>query len=214
MAKKMHLFTKRAIDIIGASVALFILSPVLLITALLVARKFGHPILFSQKRAGLHGNPFTIYKFRTMTDEKDTEGNLLSEQIRLTPFGKKLRSSSIDELPELWNVLRNDMSLVGPRPLHIRYISRYSPVQARRLDVKPGITGWAQVNGRNALSWDEKFQLDVWYVENASIMLDLKILFLTVRKVFKREGISPEGKDTPSEFMGSFHDSKKENSRQ
>jgi lipopolysaccharide/colanic/teichoic acid biosynthesis glycosyltransferase len=179
------------------------LAPLLVITALLVRRLLGTPVLFRQRRPGLHGKPFTIYKFRTMTDARDQDGNLLSDEERCPPFGRFLRSSSLDELPELWNVLRGEMSFVGPRPLMMEYLDRYSPEQARRHDVLPGITGWAQVNGRNAISWEEKFNLDVWYVDNHNLYLDLKILWLTAAKVIKRDGISAPGELTAPEFMGS-----------
>jgi lipopolysaccharide/colanic/teichoic acid biosynthesis glycosyltransferase len=162
----------------------------------------GRPIFFKQIRPGLRGNPFLIYKFRTMLDLRDENGNLLPDEKRLTKIGKFLRNTSLDELPELWNVLKGDMSLVGPRPLLMEYLGRYTPEQARRHNVKPGITGWAQINGRNAISWDEKFKLDVWYVDNWNIFLDLKIIFITLIKVIKREGISAEGHATMPEFKG------------
>ncbi|GAA4018262.1 sugar transferase [Deinococcus rubellus] len=169
---------------------------------LLVRFKLGSPIFFSQQRPGLRGKPFTMYKFRTMRDATDTQGQPLPDSERLTPLGRFLRSSSLDELPELFNVLRGDMSLVGPRPLLMEYLPRYTPQQARRHEVRPGITGWAQVNGRNAISWEEKFNLDVWYVDNRSFALDLKILWLTVLKVFKREGINAVGEATMPVFSG------------
>ncbi|MGI6790910.1 MAG: sugar transferase [Aminivibrio sp.] len=178
------------------------LSPVLLVLAVLVRKKLGSPVFFKQQRPGLNGKIFTMYKFRTMTDARNEEGNLLPDENRLPPFGKFLRSTSLDELPELINVLKGDMSLVGPRPLLVQYLPRYSTFQARRHEVRPGITGWAQVNGRNALSWEEKFSLDVWYVDNASFSLDLKILWMTVEKIIKREGISQQGEATASEFLG------------
>lgn len=168
--------------------------------------KIGTPVLFTQERPGLYGKAFCVYKFRTMTNEKDTSGNLLPDADRLVPFGRFLRSTSLDELPELINVLKGDMSLVGPRPLLMEYLERYTPEQARRHEVRPGITGWAQVNGRNALSWEEKFQLDVWYVDNRSLWLDIKILFLTLWKTIKRENISQEGQATMSKFMGTGQD--------
>jgi sugar transferase EpsL len=193
---------KRGIDLILVSIALLVLLPVLLVVAILVKVKLGSPVLFSQERPGYQGESFMMYKFRTMTDDRDSEGNLLPDRDRLTPFGKFLRSSSLDELPELFNVLRGDMSLVGPRPLLMRYLERYTPAQARRHEVKPGITGWAQINGRNAIDWEEKFKLDVWYVDNQSFRLDCKILFSTFGKVFKREGISQAGIATMEEFKG------------
>jgi sugar transferase EpsL len=168
----------------------------------MVRRKHGAPVLFRQTRPGMGGKPFLMYKFRTMTDQRDTAGNLLPDEKRLTRFGKFLRSTSLDELPELINVLKGEMSLVGPRPLLMEYLGRYSPEQARRHEVRPGITGWAQVNGRNAISWEEKFKLDVWYVDNRSLWLDIKILWMTFVKVFKREGISQEGQATAEKFMG------------
>lgn len=194
---------KRAIDIVGALVGLIGLSPVLLATGLLVRRRLGSPVLFRQVRPGLHGQPFEMVKFRTMTDARGPDGELLPDADRLPPFGQFLRSASLDELPELWNVLKGEMSLVGPRPLLVRYLDRYTPEQARRHEVRPGITGWAQVNGRNALSWDEKFALDVWYVDHASAALDLKILARTLKKVLVREGIAADGQATMTEFMGS-----------
>lgn len=181
---------------------LSLLSPILLIVATLVYIKHGTPILFRQQRPGLRGKSFTLYKFRTMTDARDTDGNLLPDAERLTKFGHFLRRTSLDELPELINVLKGDMSLVGPRPLLMQYLDRYTPEQARRHEVRPGITGWAQVHGRNAVSWEEKFRLDVWYIDNASLWLDLQILFLTIWKVFRREGISQPGHPTMPEFMG------------
>ena len=176
--------------------------PVLLVLAVVVRRKLGSPVFFRQQRPGLEGKPFYLRKFRTMTDARDASGALLPDAERLTPFGRWLRSSSLDELPELLNVLKGEMSLVGPRPLLMQYLDRYTARQARRHEVPPGITGWAQINGRNAISWEEKFELDVWYVENRSVWLDLKILFLTFFKVFRREGISAPGSATAPEFMG------------
>jgi lipopolysaccharide/colanic/teichoic acid biosynthesis glycosyltransferase len=193
---------KRTTDFIAALCLLILFSPILLIVAFFVSRKLGSPVLFSQVRPGLYEKPFRMIKFRTMTDARDTNGKLLPDSIRLTPFGKFLRSSSLDELPGLWNVLKGDMSLVGPRPLLMEYLPRYTPRQARRHAVRPGITGWAQVNGRNAISWNQKFKLDVWYVDNQSFWLDLKILLLTVKKVFVREGISAEGEATMPKFTG------------
>lgn len=193
---------KRLFDLALTLPALILLSPILVAIALLVRIKHGPPILFRQQRPGLHGTPFTLYKFRTMTDARDTQGNLLPDSERLTSFGQFLRRTSLDELPELLNVLRGDMSHVGPRPLLMQYLDRYTPEQARRHDVCPGITGWAQINGRNALSWEEKFALDVWYVDNLSLWLDLKILALTVWKVLRRDGINQDGHATMPEFMG------------
>ena len=175
----------------------------LLILCLVVAIKLGRPVIFKQQRPGKNEKIFTLYKFRTMTDAKDEEGNLLPDEDRLTSFGKKLRSSSLDELPELINILKGNMSLVGPRPLLIQYLPRYSPEQARRHEVRPGLTGWAQINGRNAISWEEKFKLDVFYVDKLSVILDLKIIFKTIAAVLRRDGISAEGEATMGEFMGS-----------
>ncbi len=194
--------SKRIFDLTAAVFGLVIVSPLLLAMAVLVRIFLGSPILFSQKRPGYKGKPFHIHKFRTMTDARDQAGNLLPDSQRLTSFGRFLRASSLDELPELFNILRGEMSLVGPRPLLMQYLERYSPEQARRHDVLPGLTGWAQVNGRNALTWQDKFRLDVWYVDNWSFWLDIKILFLTAGKVFKREGISQPGHATAEEFMG------------
>jgi len=193
---------KRVFDICASAIALSLLAPVFIGTAILVRVKLGSPILFTQIRPGLHGQPFKMMKFRSMTDERDSQGELLPDAERLTAFGKFLRSSSLDELPELLNVLKGDMSLVGPRPLLMEYLPLYSPEQARRHHAKPGITGWAQINGRNAISWEQKFSLDVWYVDNQSLWLDIKILFLTVLKVFKREGISAAGEATMTKFTG------------
>ncbi len=196
-------FGKRLLDLILTSFLLSLFSPILVSLGLLVRIKYGSPIFFRQKRPGLHGQPFILLKLRSMTDERDGDGNRLHDSERLTLFGRFLRSSSLDELPELFNVLKGDMSLVGPRPLLMQYLTRYKPEQARRHEVKPGITGWAQVNGRNALTWEEKFKLDVWYVDNMSFWLDLKILALTVWKILKREGINQPGHATAEEFMGS-----------
>lgn len=193
---------KRLIDISGALTALIMLLPVILATAILVRLRMGSPILFMQVRPGLNGIPFHMFKFRTMLDVLDKTGRPLPDKERLTTFGRFLRSTSLDELPGLWNVLKGDMSLVGPRPLLMEYLPLYSPEQARRHDVRPGITGWAQVNGRNALSWEDKFALDVWYVDNRSFALDIRILFLTIRKVLVRDGISAEGEATMSAFKG------------
>jgi len=173
------------------------------LTALMVKIKLGSPLFFKQVRPGLNGNLFNMYKLRSMTNERDKDGRLLSDEVRLTKFGQFLRSTSLDELPGLWNVLKGDMSLVGPRPLLVEYLPLYSEKQSRRHEVKPGITGWAQVNGRNAISWDEKFDLDVWYVDNQSIWLDIKILWLTVKKVIMRDGINQNGQATSEAFKGS-----------
>jgi lipopolysaccharide/colanic/teichoic acid biosynthesis glycosyltransferase len=194
--------SKRALDLVLTVPALILLSPLLLLTALVVWIGFGSPVIFGQKRPGYKARIFTIYKFRTMRDLKDKNGKLLPDAQRLTKLGKLLRSFSLDELPELFNVLRGEMSIVGPRPLLIAYLGRYTPEQSRRHDVLPGITGWAQVNGRNALSWEEKFALDVWYVDHWSLGLDLKILFMSVGKVLKRESINTPGQVTSPEFMG------------
>jgi lipopolysaccharide/colanic/teichoic acid biosynthesis glycosyltransferase len=199
------LLVKRGLDLLVAGIALIGLGPVLLVVALLVRLKLGTPVLFKQQRPGLHGRPFRLLKFRTMLDAFDNEGRALPDSARLTSFGRMLRSSSLDELPELLNILRGDMSLVGPRPLLMQYLPLYSQEQARRHDVRPGLTGWAQVNGRNALSWEEKFALDIWYVESRTLMLDLRILWMTARKVLFREGISAEGEATMPPFTGSEH---------
>ena len=192
------------LDLFLSLLGLVVLSPVLLLIALLVRLQLGSPVLFRQVRPGFGGRSFTLLKFRTMRDLRDPEGNLLSDEARLSGFGTLLRRLSFDELPELFNVLKGDMSLVGPRPLLVQYLDRYTPAQARRHEVKPGITGWAQVNGRNAITWEEKFALDVWYVDNRSFWLDLKILAMTAWKVLKREGISAEGEATMPEFMGTI----------
>ena len=193
---------KRLLDIIIAAAALVLLSPALLLLAWQIRRKLGTPVLFRQVRPGRDGIPFVMYKFRTMRDTEDENGRPLPDAERLTPFGRKLRAASLDELPELWNVLKGDMSLVGPRPLLMEYLPLYNAEQRRRHLVRPGITGWAQVNGRNAISWPEKFRLDVWYVENRSLLLDIKILFLTVKKVLDRSGINSEGEATAAKFTG------------
>ncbi|MCL0049504.1 sugar transferase [Peptococcaceae bacterium] len=185
-----------------SAVLLVIFAPVMAVVALLVWIKLGRPVLFKQKRPGLHGKPFVFYKFRTMTDERDENGNLLPDEKRLTSFGKFLRKYSLDELPQLINVLKGDMSLVGPRPLLMEYLPLYTKEQARRHEVRPGVTGWAQVNGRNAISWEEKFKLDVWYIDNRSFWLDIKILWLTLIKVIKREGINQKGHATREKFRG------------
>ncbi len=193
---------KRLFDFSVALVALILLSPLLLIVSILVAKNLGRPILFQQVRPGLNGKLFTMVKFRTMTDGKDSNGNLLPDSERLTPFGKFLRSTSIDELPELVNVLKGEMSLVGPRPLLMDYLEKYNDHQARRHEVRPGITGWAQVNGRNAIDWEQKFDLDVWYVDNRSFWLDLRIIFLTLYKVFKKENINHSESVPMTKFEG------------
>lgn len=193
---------KRFFDIAVTTIVLIVLSPVIFIVSRKIANNLGKPILFKQERPGLNGEVFEMVKFRSMRDAYDKSGNVLPDAERLTPFGSKLRASSLDELPGLVNVLKGDMSLVGPRPLLIEYLPLYSPEQARRHEVRPGITGWAQVNGRNALSWDEKFDFDIWYVDNQSFWLDIKILLLTVKKVFVKEGISADGEVTMSKFTG------------
>ncbi len=193
---------KRAFDLVGAAAGLLLFAPLFGILAVLVRRKLGSPVLFAQRRPGLNGKPFVMYKFRTMRDVSDKLGRPLPDADRLTPFGSWLRSTSLDELPELWNVLLGQMSLVGPRPLLMQYMDRYTPEQARRHEVRPGVTGWAQVNGRNAISWDEKFALDVWYVDHQSLLLDLKIIGMTLRKVVARDGVTADGQATVDEFMG------------
>lgn len=198
-----RLFIKRLLDFVLSLIALIILSPVILIVALLVKIKLGSPVLFKQERPGKNEKIFKMYKFRTMTDEKDEDGNLLPDEIRLTKFGKVLRSTSLDELPELFNILKGDMSIVGPRPLLVKYLSLYNEYQKHRHDVRPGFTGWAQCNGRNALSWEEKFDLDVYYTKHVSFLLDLRIIFKTIKIVLFREGISSETSVTMEEFRGS-----------
>jgi lipopolysaccharide/colanic/teichoic acid biosynthesis glycosyltransferase len=193
---------KRLFDLLTSAIGLLILAVPLALLAWQVRRKLGSPALFTQVRPGLHGQPFRMVKFRTMTDARDASGTLLPDAQRLTPFGRFLRASSLDELPELWNVLCGDMSLVGPRPLLMEYLPLYSPEQNRRHEVRPGITGWAQVNGRNSISWDEKFAMDVWYVGHRSLWLDLYILWLTVHKVIVRDGISAVGDATMPPFTG------------
>lgn len=193
---------KRLVDITGALVGIIVFSPVMAFVALLILATMGRPVLFRQERAGKDGKPFTLYKFRTMLELRDEKGELLPDEHRLTPLGRFLRSTSLDELPELWNVLKGDMSLVGPRPLPVRYLERYTKEQARRHEVKPGLTGWAQIHGRNAISWEEKFKYDIWYVDHWNLWLDFKILALTVFKVLRREGISAEGYATMPEFLG------------
>lgn len=197
---------KRFFDIMASFCVLLLFSPIIILVAWKIRKNLGSPVLFRQTRPGLHGRPFEMVKFRTMKNLMDAQGNTLPDAERVTSFGNKLRSSSLDELPELWNVLKGEMSLVGPRPLLMQYLSRYSPEQARRHEVRPGITGWAQINGRNAISWDEKFKLDVWYVDNNSFWLDIKILLLTVKKVFLKEGIAAEGHVTIEPFKGNLHD--------
>jgi sugar transferase EpsL len=197
--------SKRIFDLILTIPGFIVISPIILVLAVLVRVKLGSPILFRQVRPGYKGQLFTLNKFRSMTDQRGSDGSLLPDSERLTSFGRFLRSSSLDELPELLNVLKGEMSLVGPRPLLVAYLDRYSPEQARRHDVLPGITGWAQVNGRNAITWEDKFKLDVWYVNNRSLWLDSKILALTFFKVFKREGINQPGSETAEEFRGSLH---------
>lgn len=195
-------YIKRLLDIILSFIALVVLSPVLLIVAILVRSKLGSPVIFKQQRPGLHEKIFTLYKFRTMTDKKDEAGNLLSDEIRLTKFGKSLRSTSLDELPELFNIFKGDMSIVGPRPLLVRYLPFYSDQQKHRHDVRPGFTGYAQVNGRNSIAWEDKFQLDVEYVNSISFLLDWKIIFKTLKVVLFREGITSETTSTMEEFRG------------
>lgn len=194
---------KRFLDIIIASIALILLSPLYAFVAYKVKKNLGSPVLFRQVRPGLHGKPFEMIKFRTMKDAVDEQGNPLPDSERLTPFGQMLRSSSLDEMPELWNVIKGDMSIVGPRPLLMEYLPLYSPEQAKRHDVRPGMTGHAQVNGRNAIGWEEKFKLDTWYVENRSTWLDFKIMFKTVHKVLAKDDISAEGEATMTRFTGS-----------
>jgi len=191
---------KRLFDLFASATGLLVLSPVLAGIAFLIRSRLGNGVFFRQVRPGLNGVTFRIYKFRTMTDAQDAPGNLLPDEQRMTKFGAFLRSSSLDELPELINVMKGDMSLVGPRPLLMQYLDRYTPAQARRHEVKPGITGWAQVNGRNALSWEEKFKMDVWYVDQRSFWLDIRILLMTVKKVLRREGINQAGEATAAEF--------------
>lgn len=197
---------KRLFDLIASSAALILLSPIIIFLFIKVRKNLGTPAIFSQTRPGLNGKPFRMFKFRSMRDAFDEEGNPLPDAERITDFGLKLRNSSLDELPELWNVLKGDMSLVGPRPLLMDYLPLYNAEQARRHEVRPGITGWAQINGRNAISWSEKFKLDVWYVDNKSLWLDLKVLFLTVKKVLVKDGISAEGHVTVEPFKGNHDD--------
>ena len=199
---------KRLLDIVIASIALILLSPLYAYVAYKVKKNLGSPVLFRQVRPGLHGKPFEMIKFRTMKDALDEQGNPLPDSERLTPFGKMLRSTSLDEMPELWNVIKGDMSVVGPRPLLMEYLPLYNKEQAKRHDVRPGMTGHAQVNGRNAISWEEKFKLDTWYVENQSIWLDFKIMLKTVQKVIAKDDISAEGEATMTRFIGSKHKDK------
>lgn len=194
---------KRFFDVFASASGLLLLSPVIAIVAWQIRRKLGSPVLFRQVRPGLDGQLFEMVKFRSMRDAMDSEGKPLPDSERMTPFGSFLRSSSLDELPGLWNVLKGDMSLVGPRPLLVEYLPLYSPEQYHRHDVRPGVTGWAQVNGRNAISWEDKFKLDVWYVNNQSLWLDIRIIFLTIKKVLVRDGISADGEATMAKFTGS-----------
>lgn len=194
---------KRLVDILVSFFGIILLTPIFLLVAFLIRKNLGSPVIFSQIRPGIDGKPFKMYKFRSMKNAIDTSGNPLPDAERLTPFGQKLRSTSLDELPELWNVLKGDMSLVGPRPLLMEYLPLYDKEQYRRHEMRPGITGWAQINGRNAISWEDKFKLDVWYVDNQSLKLDLKILLLTIKKVFIKEGVSSSGEVTTSKFTGS-----------
>ena len=198
----MSKFFKRLFDIIASASGLIFLSPVFLILIYLIRKNLGEPVFFTQERPGKDGKPFKMIKFRSMRDAVDKDGNPLPDSERLTPFGKKLRAASLDELPELWNVLKGDMSLVGPRPLLMSYLPLYNDFQFRRHEMKPGVTGWAQVNGRNAISWDEKFAYDIWYIDHFSLWFDMKILFLTIKKVFIKEGISAEGEATMPYFTG------------
>ena len=193
---------KRIIDLLLSGLALLVLSPVYLVLAVLVRRRLGSPVIFSQQRPGRNGRIFEMYKFRSMTDARNAEGELLPDEYRLTEFGKKLRATSLDELPELWNIFKGDMSIVGPRPLLVRYLPRYNERQKHRHDVRPGLTGWAQVNGRNAISWEQKFAYDVENVKKESFLLDLKIILMTVGKVLHRSGINQDGNATMEEFMG------------
>ncbi|MDQ0242570.1 sugar transferase EpsL [Bacillus fengqiuensis] len=202
---------KRLFDLVISLSLLFVFFSIILVAAILVRFKLGSPILFKQQRPGLYGKPFYVYKFRTMTDARDNSGQLLPDHMRLTSFGKFLRKYSLDELPQLFNVVKGDISLVGPRPLLMEYLPLYTKEQAKRHNVRPGITGWAQVNGRNTITWEEKFQLDVWYVENQSFLLDMKILVRTVIKVFKSEGISQDGHVTVEKFRGTKQSEKRGN---
>lgn len=194
---------KRSFDIIGSLSGIIFLSPLMALLAIIVRVTLGTPVIYRQIRPGLHGKPFVLHKFRTMPDLKGNDGEMAPDENRLTPVGRLLRGTSLDELPELFNVLKGDMSLVGPRPLLTEYLPLYSPEQARRHDVRPGMTGWAQVNGRNTVGWEDKFMMDLWYIDNRSLPLDLKIILMTLSKVFRREGISQEGEATMSRFKGS-----------
>jgi lipopolysaccharide/colanic/teichoic acid biosynthesis glycosyltransferase len=200
-------FLKRLLDVILSATGLLVISPLLATLAVLVRLKLGSPVLFQQQRPGLGGKAFVIYKFRTMTDQRDAAGHLLPDEQRLPAFGRFMRSTSFDELPELLNVLKGDMGIVGPRPLMMKYLNRYTPEQARRHEVKPGITGWAQINGRNAISWEDKFKLDIWYVDNWTILLDIKIILKTIWMVITRQGVTQQGRATVDEFMGTQHKS-------
>ena len=199
-------YIKRLLDIIISLPAIIILSPILIVLMIMVRLKLGSPVIFKQERPGLNGKIFTLYKFRTMTDERDSTGKLLPDDVRLTKFGQCLRSTSLDELPELFNILKGDMSIVGPRPLLVQYLPLYNEEQKHRHDVRPGLTGWAQVNGRNAISWEEKFMYDLEYVKNMSFLMDCKVILMTVRKVISREGISSETSATMAPFRGSSKD--------
>ncbi|MGH9370789.1 MAG: sugar transferase [Vicinamibacterales bacterium] len=199
-------FGKRLLDVVGASLALLIVLPIMGVIALVIRIRMGAPVCYSERRAGRNARPFVLWKFRTMTNDRDDRGQLLQDHERLTPLGRFLRRTSVDELPEFWHVLRGDMSLVGPRPLPVRYLERYSEGQARRLDVTPGITGLVQVRGRNGLTWDQKFALDVWYVDHQSLWMDLELLFLTVATVLRGDGVSQPGHATMEEFLGSIAD--------
>ncbi|MGD0077240.1 MAG: sugar transferase [Sedimentisphaerales bacterium] len=203
----MRTFLKRLLDVILSATGLLVISPLLATLAVLVRLKLGSPVLFQQQRPGLGGKAFVIYKFRTMTDQRDAAGHLLPDEQRLPAFGRFMRSTSFDELPELLNVLKGDMGIVGPRPLMMKYLNRYTPEQARRHEVKPGITGWAQINGRNAISWEDKFKLDIWYVDNWTILLDIKIILKTIWMVITRQGVTQQGRATVDEFMGTQHKS-------
>lgn len=198
-------YIKRLLDFTLSLIAIILLSPVLLIVTILVRTKLGSPVIFKQKRPGLHEKIFTLYKFRTMTDQRDSEGNLLPDDIRLTKFGKLLRSTSLDELPELFNILKGDMSIVGPRPLLVKYLPLYNEQQKHRHDARPGFTGWAQCNGRNAISWEDKFNLDIYYIRHISFLLDIKIILKTVKTVLLREGISSDKSVTMEEFRGTHN---------
>jgi sugar transferase EpsL len=214
LRKRIGFDMKRLLDLLLVCFALLCFAPIILMLFLLVRWKLGTPVLFAQIRPGLNAQSFKMFKFRSMTDERDAQGKLLPDADRLTRFGAFLRASSLDELPGLWNVLKGEMSLVGPRPLLVAYLDRYTPEQARRHEVRPGITGWAQVNGRNAISWEEKFALDVWYVQHQSLCLDIRILWMTVGKVLRRSDISAAGNATMSEFLGSTDANVKANEKQ